>query len=412
MSQSAAPAAARPLEGVKVVEVAMWAFVPAAGGILSDLGAAVIKIEPPTGDPLRGLKIQAAAAGANGFDMSWEAYNRGKRSLALDLRHPQGVEVLYKLIADADVFLTNLLPPARRKMKIDVEDIRARNPNIVYAVGSATGRRGPEGEKGGYDSISFWARGGVAASVTSEGSTYPAQPPGPAYGDVTSGAMLAAGVSAALAQRAMTGHAPVVDVSLLSTAVWSMQRSIMQATASGSRGLTKPKRHELMNPLVNVYRTSDDRFLSLCMLQSQKYWARFCELAGRPDLATDDRFESAEGRARHAAVCIDTLDALFASKSLAEWRAILLQQDGQWEVVQDVGEIKDDPQVQANGYMQTVEYPDGRSLQMISVPQQFDERPLPARPAPQLGADSDAVLAELGYDEQAIIDLKVAGAVL
>jgi crotonobetainyl-CoA:carnitine CoA-transferase CaiB-like acyl-CoA transferase len=402
----------RPLQGVKVVEVAMWAFVPAAGGILSDMGASVIKIEPPTGDPLRGLKIQATASPANGFDMSWEAYNRGKRSLTLDLRLEGGLEVLYKLVADADVFLTSLLPPARRKMKIDVEDIRACNPNVIYAVGSATGRRGPEGDKGGYDAISFWARGGIASAVTPDDAPYPAQPPGPAYGDTTSAAMLAGGVAAALAQRAMTGHASVVDVSLLSASTWSMQRSIMQATEQGVRRLARPKRDELLNPLVNIYRTSDDRYLSLCMLQSQKYWARFCDVAGRPDLMTDPRFETAEGRAQNNVECLAELDALFASHTLAEWREILHRQDGQWELVQDVGEIKDDPQVQANGYLQPVDYPDGRRLHMVSVPMQFDNEPLPARPAPELGGDSDAVLAELGYDENAIIDLKVAGVVL
>jgi crotonobetainyl-CoA:carnitine CoA-transferase CaiB-like acyl-CoA transferase len=400
----------RPLEGVKVVEVAMWAFVPAAGGILSDMGASVTKIEPPTGDPLRGLKIQVATS-PNNFDMSWEAYNRGKRSVTLDLRQESGVEVLYRLVADADVFLTNLLPPARRKMKIDVDDIRARNPNIIYAVGSAAGRRGPEGDKGGYDSISFWARGGISSSVTSEGAAYPAQLPGPAYGDTTSAAMLAGGVAAALAQRAMTGHASVVDVSLLAASTWSMQRAIMQATESGVRSLQKPKRTEILNPLVNLYRTADGRYLSLCMLQGQKYWARFCELAGRPDLATDPRYETADGRAANSAECVGELDALFATRTLDEWRKILRQQDGQWEVVQEVGEIKDDPQVQANEYLQTVEYPDGRTLRMISVPMQFDGAPLRARPAPEMGADSDTVLAELGYDEEAIIDLKVAGVV-
>lgn len=402
----------RPLEGIKVVEVAMWAFVPAAGGMLCDLGASVIKIEPPTGDPLRGLKIQAASGATNGFDMSWEAYNRGKRSVALDLRQPAGVEVLYKLIADADVFLTNLLPPARRKMKIDVEDIRTRNPNIIYGVGSATGRRGPEGEKGGYDAISFWARGGISAAVTPAGATYPTSSPGPAYGDVTSGAMLAAGVCAAVAQRAMTGHASVVDVSLLGTAAWSMQRSIMQATAQGVRGLPKSDRRRAMNPLVNVYRTSDDRHLSLCMLQSDKYWARFCELAGRPDLATDDRFATSEARARNGEAGVAALDALFGARPLAEWREILHRQDGQWEVVQDVGEIKDDPQIQANEILQPVNYEDGRQLYMVSVPAQFDGQPLRARPAPAVGAHSDEVLESLGYDEQAIIDLKVAGVVL
>lgn len=402
----------RPLEGIKVVEVAMWAFVPAAGGMLSDMGASVIKIEPPTGDPLRGLKMQGTNKGAVGFDMSWEAYNRGKRSLTLDLRLEGALDVLYKLVKDADVFLTSLLPPARRKMKIDIDDIRALNPNIIYAVGSATGRRGPEGEKGGYDAISFWARGGIASAVTPEDAPYPTQPPGPAYGDTTSAAMLAGGVAAAVAQRVMTGHASVVDVSLLSTSTWSMQRTIMEATAQGVGRLPRPKRETLQNPLVNVYRTRDDRYLSLCMLQAQKYWATFCNVAGRPDLATDPRFETAEARASNCRECMAALDALFASHTLAEWREILGRQDGQWEVVQHAGEIKDDPQVQANGYLQPVDYSDGRQLHMVSVPIQFDGAPLRARPAPEIGADSDAVLAELGYDEDAIINLKVAGVVL
>lgn len=390
----------------------MWAFVPAAGGILSDMGATVIKIEPPTGDPLRGLKINSIGSGADGFDLSWEAYNRGKRSLTLDLRLEQALDVLYQLLEDADVFLTSLLPPARRKMKIDIEHIRAFNPNIIYAVGSATGRQGPEGDKGGFDAITFWARGGIASAVTPESAPYPIQPPGPAYGDTTSAAMLAGGIAAAIAQRAMTGHAPVVDVSLLSASAWSMQRSIMQANAQGVASLPKPKREAAHNPLVNVYRTQDGRFLSLCMLQGQKYWPGFCEAAGRTDLIADPRFETAEARARNIGACVAVLDDLFASHTLAEWREILGRQAGQWELVQHVGEIKDDPQVQANGYLQPVDYADGRQLHMVSVPMQFDGEPLPALPAPELGADSDAVLAELGYDEEAIIGLKIAGVVL
>ena len=402
----------RPLEGIRVVEVATWAFVPAAGGILSDMGASVIKIEPPNGDPLRGLKIQAAPAALNGLDMSWEAYNRGKRSITLDLHLERGVEVLYKLVEQADVFLTNLLPPARRKMKIEIERIRARNPNIIYALGSATGRRGPEGEKGGYDGITFWARGGIASTVTPDEIPFPLQQPGPAYGDTTSAAMLAGGVAAALFQRAMTGHASIVDVSLLSTSTWSMQRSIMQATAQGIAQLSKSKREAPANPLVNIYRTRDGRHLSLCMLQGQKFWPGFCLAAGRPDLTSDPRFETAEARSRNTSDCVAELDALFAAHTLAEWRTILSRQQGPWEVVQHVGEIKDDLQVKANGYLQTVDYGDGRELAMVSVPMQFDETPLPARAAPDLGADSDAVLTELGYDEESIINLKVAGVVL
>lgn len=401
----------RPLEGVKIIEVAMWAFVPAAGGMLSDMGADVIKVEPPTGDPLRGLRIHSLGGGGEGFDLSWEAYNRGKRSITLDLKIDTAREVLLKLIADADVFLTSLLPVARRKMGIDIEDLRARNPNLIYAIGSATGREGPEGEKGGYDAITFWGRGGIAAAVTPADAPYPLQPPGPAYGDCTSAAMLAGGVAAALAQRALSGKASVVDVSLLGASMWAMQRSIMQANAQGVKALPKPRREAASNPLVNVYKTKDGRFLSLCMLQGQRYWPRLCEVAGRADLIDDPRFATAEARVANIGACVAELDALFARHTLEEWRVMLARQDGQWEVVQQVGEMKDDPQVQANRYLQTVDYGDGRSLDLVSVPVQFDGASLAPRPAPQLGADSEDVLTQLGYDEQAILDLKLAGAV-
>ena len=349
--------------------------------------------------------------GKHGFDLSWENYNRGKQSITLDLRHEAGVEILYKLVKDADVFLTNLLPRARKRMKIDIEDVRARFPKIIYAVGSGVGRRGPQGEKGGYDSISFWARGGVASAVTPEDRAYPIQMPAPAFGDSTSAAMLAGGVAAAIARRAMTGEPSVVDVSLLGCSMWSMQRAVTQATIDGVKTLPKPKRTEVSNPLVNIYRTSDGRFLSLCMLQSQRYWATFCDLVERTDLRDDPRFATHDDRAKNLPACVGELDAVFAARTLAAWHELLSKQDGQWEVVQHVGELKDDCQVQANGYLQPVNYEDGRVLNMVSVPMQFDGAPLPARPAPQLGADSERILAELGYDEESVIALKVAGTV-
>jgi crotonobetainyl-CoA:carnitine CoA-transferase CaiB-like acyl-CoA transferase len=401
----------KPLAGIKVVEVAMWAFVPAAGGMLSDMGAEVIKIEPPSGDPLRGLQIGGMGSNDHGFVLSWENYNRGKRSVTLDLKQASGVEILYRLLETADVFLTNLLPAARRRMGIDVEDIRSRFPNIVYALGSGLGRQGPESEKGGYDSITFWARGGVASSITPEEDEFPVGQPGAAFGDCASAAMLAGGVAAAIAQRAMTGQASVVDVSLLGASMWLLQRGITQATIDKVDRYPRPGRDAVTNPLVNTYRTADGRHVALCMLQGQRYWAGFCAAAARPDLAADPRFETAALRARNIAACTAALDALFAGRTLAEWRTILARQDGQWDVVQHVGELANDPQVRANRYLQPVDYGDGRSLDMVSVPIQFDGAPLRARAAPDLGADSEAVLADLGYDEQAILELKIAGVV-
>jgi crotonobetainyl-CoA:carnitine CoA-transferase CaiB-like acyl-CoA transferase len=391
--------------------VAMWAFVPAAGGILSDLGATVTKVEPPSGDPIRGLEIGGFTSGPGRFDFSWENYNRGKRSITLDLHQEQGVEVLYKLLEDADVFLTNLLPRARSRMKIDIDDVRARFPNIIYAVGSGAGRLGPESNRGGFDAATFWARGGIASSLTEENAERPIGPPGPAFGDCISASILAGGIAAAIAQRAMTGHAAVVDVSLLASAMWCMQRGITQSTYDGIERFPRPTGDLPNNPLVYTYQTSDGRFLSLCMLQQQRYWAPLCEVAGRPDLGNDPRFIDTAARKANLAACVTELKALFRSKTLAQWREILSRQDGQWDVVQHVGELADDRQVQANRYMQTVQHEDGRQLQMVSVPMQFDAAPLPSRPAPQLGADSDAILEGLGYDTEQILALKVAGVV-
>ena len=401
----------KPLEGIKVVEVAMWAFVPACGGMLADLGADVIKIEPPTGDPLRGLQIGGLNEEGRRVDFSWESYNRGKRSVTLDLKQEAGQDVLYRLLADADVFLTNLLPPARRAMQIDGATIRARFPNLIYASGSAVGPNGPEGDKGGYDAITFWARGGISSSLTEDGADHPVGPPGPAFGDTLSGAMLSGAICAALAKRAMTGEAGEVDVSLLGTAMWSMQRYICQATADGVQKFPKPPADRPNNVLVGNYRTSDGRFLALCMLQADKYWAPFCQAAGRPDLAADPRFADARARRENIEACYGAVKALFASKTLAEWKDILSRQQGQWDVVQDVGEIKDDPQARANGYLKHIDYGDGATIPMIGLPMLFDGQPMASTRSPELGADSDAVLASLGYDEDQIIDLKVQGVV-
>lgn len=400
----------KPLAGIKIVEVAMWAFVPACGGMLCDLGAEVIKIEPPTGDPLRGLSIGAIGGGSK-IDLSWESYNRGKKSVTLDLKQPEGREVLAKLLTDADVFLTNLLPPARKAMGIDADTIRGKFPNIIYASGSPTGPKGPDSAKGGYDSISFWARGGVSSALTEDDADYPVGPPGPAFGDTLSGSMLAGAICAAIAKRAMTGEPSTVDVSLLGTAMWSMQRFIAQSTMDGRQRFPRPSSPKPHNVLVNNYRTADDRFVALCMLQADKYWAGFCEVAGKPEWAQDPRYATAALRNENMDACYADMKALFASKTLAEWKEILLKQDGQWDPVQDVGELHKDAQVVANNLVQTVDYGDGSTIPLVAVPWLFDGEPMNARRSPELGADSDAVLASLGYDEDAIIDLKVKGVV-
>lgn len=400
-----------PLQGIRVVELSMWGFVPSAGAVLSDMGAEVIKIEAPAGDPMRELSMGGEAPDAYGFRYLWEIYNRGKRGMALDLSADGAIELFDKLLATADVFLTSLLPAARRKLKIDIPDLQARHPKLIYATGSGQGTRGPDAEKGGFDLISYWARAGIASAITPANAEYPSPMPGPAFGDTTAGAFLAGSVAAAIAQRLLTGKASVVDTSLLGWGMWALQPGIVGAKLAGVEELPKAERNMMPNPLVNVYRTSDDRFVTLSMLQGQRYWPDFCRAVGRPDLVDDPRFHTDALRTANLAECVDCLSEVFASRTLEEWRTVLAIQSGQWDVVQRAGEVPRDAQALANGYVQDVDYGGGRSLTMVSTPARFDNHALPARPAPELGADNDAILAALGLDEEEIIGLKVAGIV-
>ena len=401
----------RPLEGVKVVEVAMWAFVPSAGAILADMGADVVKVEPPDGDPMRGLTTGGIPPGTGGFTYMWEIFNRGKRSVTLDLNLEGAKEVLHKMLEQADVFLTSLLPAARRKLGIDASDLRQRYPNLIYAAGSGQGVTGPDAEKGGYDSISFWARSGIASALTPEGHPYPTGMPSGAFGDALSGAIFAGGIAAAIAQRYRTGVAPVVDSSLLATGMWAMQPAIVGTSLAGREELPKVIRTSVANPLVNSYRTSDGRYVALSMLQQQRYWPDFCRAVGRQDLIDDERFSTVEGRSANIAECIALLDGIFSTDTLANWKVRLAKQRGQWDVVQKAGELSKDVQAISNGFIQDVDYGDGRSIKMVSTPVQFDGKPFSAGPAPELGAHSDQILSELGYSEEAILDLKIEGAV-
>lgn len=406
------------LAGVKVLEVSAWGFVPSAGAVLADWGADVIKVEPPTGDPMRGL-INAGLIG-EGPNFVWEIFNRGKRSIALDLREAKAREIVLALAAQADVYLTSYLPSTRQKLGLDVADIQAANPDIVFASGSGAGARGDDADKGGFDAITFWARGGVAWATTPPGYPRPAAQPAGAFGDSISGMTLAGGVAGALLRKERTGKGAVVDVSLLGTAMWSMHMGIVGAAAFGAT-VPPPEPIEgsaapgpmIMNPLVNNYRTSDGRWLALCMLQFEAYWAGVCDVTGRADLLADERFDTVEKRQMSYGVIAQELEAIFAERTLEEWRAALARQGGQWDVVQHVSELPSDPQAVANGFAQAVDYPGGRSLPLISSPVQFDGQPPLLSPAPDFGAHTDDVLkAELGMSEDEILEAKISGGVV
>jgi crotonobetainyl-CoA:carnitine CoA-transferase CaiB-like acyl-CoA transferase len=400
------------LAGVRVVEVGMFALVPAAAAVLADWGADVVKIEHPVhGDPLRGLAAWGIAPGTGGFNFMWEACNRGKRSVGVDLGTADGHDVAMRLVERADVFLTSLLPSARRKLGLDVDDVTARNPSIIYGRGSGQGPRGPEADTAGFDAAAYWHRCGVGSAAMSPDSAEPVTLPAPGFGDVQTGMHLAGGIAAALFQRQRTGTGAVVDASLLAGGLWAMQGAIAGSTVAGRSELPKRARNEVTNPLTIAYRTADGRYVALVMLNSSQYWERFCAAVGRPDLAADERFATGRARAENAAACVAELDALFAGHNLDHWRKVLAGQDGPWAVVAHAGETTADVQARANGYIQDVVYGDGRSLPLVAAPVQFDESPGALRPAPEHGAHTEEILLELGMDWDEIARLKVAGAI-
>jgi crotonobetainyl-CoA:carnitine CoA-transferase CaiB-like acyl-CoA transferase len=401
------------MEGVRVLEVAAWTYVPSAGGVLAEWGADVLKIEhPETGDPQRGLITSALFDEPASFDFIMNLPNRNKRSVGIDLATDDGQELLLELAKTADVFLTNFLPAARRRLRIDVDDIRAVNPEIIYVRGSGNGQRGPEAERGGYDNCTFWARSGPAAGATPTGSDYPVTMPSGAFGDVMGGLTIAGGICAALFHRERTGEAQTVDCSLLSMGAWAMGFAIAGSLAYGLDSMPTWSHDSPPNPVLNSYRTSDGRFLQLNFMQPDRYWPEFVEKIGHPELADDPRFADGKSRYENRQACVAVLDEIFATKTLADWSEILLDVEGVWSPVQTPAEVARDPQVVANDVIRDVVAEDGSTFQLIASPLQFGEQPATITRAPNHGEHTDEVLTELGLDMDEILDLKVKGAIL
>jgi len=399
----------KPLEGIQVLEVAMYGFVPSAGAVLAEWGADVIKVEHAvTGDPQRGLRQTGPLRVEGDPNPNIEHANRGKRAIGLDMSKPDGLEVLLELAKRADVFLTSFLPGHRRKFGIDVDDIRAVNPKIIYARGSAFGPRGLEAEKGGYDMTAFWCRAGTAATITPPGIEGMIGPPGPAYGDTISGTNRAGGIAAALLKRERTGEPSTVDVSLLGSGLWAMGHTIALTQHLGQLMVQPPPgvHGSPVNPLVGVYPTKDDRYISLVMMQPTKFWADVCRHVDREDLVDDPRFSTVESIAEHTAEAVEILREEIGSRTLPEWSERFATLAGPWAPVQDTLQAADDAQVRANEYIVQA-----GELELVANPVQFDVTAPSTGPAPAFAEQTDQVLEDLGLDWDRIIALKTSGAV-
>jgi crotonobetainyl-CoA:carnitine CoA-transferase CaiB-like acyl-CoA transferase len=404
------------MRGVRILEVAQFTFTPSAGAVLADWGAEVIKVEhAETGDAQRSLRLGTGGAALGSFQPLMEHPNRGKRSIGLALDKPEALEVLYDLARTSDVFLVNFLPEARRKLHIELEDLRRANPEIIYVRGSAFGNHGDEREKGGYDSSAFWSRAGSAVGCTPSDAPRLMGMPAGAYGDSMGGMTIAGGIAAALFARERTGETSELDVSLLSVGAWTMGLAVNNALLTGEVAPTPPLSMStaMFNPLVANYRTSDDRWINLTMLQAGRYWADFCAHIDRPDLVTDERFATVEALMTPAstAAAAEILTDVFRQQPFDHWVEKLRTMEGQWAPVQNALEVGHDPQLRANGYIRPVVDAEGNERELVANPVQFDNTPPDIRRAPQFAEHTDEILAELGLDEEQILDLKIAGAV-
>lgn len=399
-----------PLEGIKVVDLTTWVFAPGACALLGDWGAEVIKIEDPTtGDPHRAL-VSVAGLTVPDINYPWEVDNRNKRGMAVDLRTEKGKEIVYKLVAESDVFVSNIQTPAIKRLGMDYETLSKINPGLVYARATGYGRKGPESTRPGYDYAAFWARGAIMNNIGEPDSPPPMALPG--LGDSTGSITLAAGVVLALYAREKTGLGQEVDVALLGTAMWCNGISIVGAGVSEER-MVKRSRKDWPNPLFNSYECKDRKWIMLVCLQSDRYWSDFCRAMGLEDLEQDPRFDNMINRAANCTDLIGILDRTFQTRSLDELGREFDRLGILWAPVQTFEEAVNDPQALANGFIVEVEHPVHGKFRNVASPVQLGRMPPSIRrTAPELGQHTEEILLEMGYTWDDIISFKEAKAII
>ena len=382
---------AGPLEGVRVVELGVWVAGPAAGGILADWGADVVKIEPPDGDPARmfGRMLGVEDGSSPPFEMD----NRGKRSIVLDVTTEDGRQTARELLSGADVFLTNVRPAALTRVGLDFESVAAGNPALVYGLITGYGESGPDADRAAFDVAAFWARSGLAHLLTRPGDTPPFQRGG--MGDHTAGMTLAAAVCAALVARGRTGKGQMVSTSLYRQGAYTVSFDLNTFLMTGNP-IAIGQRESMGNPCMNNYAAGDGRRFWIVGLQAGRHWPPLCRAVGRTDWLTDPRFDTPLNRAVNARELIAELDEIFATKSLAGWAETFAgEPDFFWSPINSLEDVIGDEQFHAAGGI--VNVPDGEGgVPMVASPADFRGTPWEPRcTAPRLGQHTDEILAEL-----------------
>jgi crotonobetainyl-CoA:carnitine CoA-transferase CaiB-like acyl-CoA transferase len=395
-----------PMTGLRVVELGFWVAGPSAAAVLADWGAEVVKLEPPDGDPFRGLYLSVSGAEVPA-NPPFELDNRGKRSVSLDLRTPEARAIALALCDRADVFVTNVRASALGRLGLDWPQLQARNPRLVYGRVTGYGETGPEADRPAYDIGAFWSRAGIAAALTPPGGEPPYQRG--AMGDHIAGMTLAGGIAAALHARATSGQGQLVTTSLLRVGIFVLGWDTNAAIRLGIHA-NPMTRTTTPNPVIDSYRAGDGRWFWLLGLQGQRHWPDLVRAVERPELEHDPRFATMQARREHCAELVALLDGIFAGRSMAEWAAAFDRANMWWAPVQNTDEVLVDPQAHAAGAFVDTPLADGGSAKMVASPVDFSHTPwAPTAATPECGQHTEEVLLELGYDWERIGALKAKG---
>jgi len=402
---------AAPLDGIRVLEVANWLAAPAAGALLADLGADVIKVEPPEGDAYREFLVRSLGythdfATNYGFQLD----NRGKRSITVALDRPGGPELVRRLAAGCDVFLTNLIQQRRERFGLTWEAVHAASPRAIYASFSGYGTRGPDANRPGFDYAAFWARSGLMGLI--------GEPPSPpplcrgGQGDHTTALNLLAAILVALRLRDATGEGQHVEVTLQGTGLWTLGGDVQAALVAREQPTRHDRRHPA-NPIWNSYPTAGDGWLLLVMPQPDPhYWPRFCEALDRPEWARDPRYATLHDRRRESVELTAKIEARFLEHHLAHWAERLDHHQLIWAPVATLPDVVDDPQVREMGWVTSLEHPTHGRFETLDTPFKIYGADVGARgPAPEAGAHTFDLLAELGIADEEIAKLASDGVI-
>ena len=396
----------KPLEGIKVVELASFVAAPAAGRMLAEMGADVIRVESTAGDPWRFYGVNCGLPVADEENPLFDLYNLGKRDIQLDTKTPEGKEILLRLLGEADVFITNNRLKSLVRASLDYDSLKDRFPKLIYGLVTGYGQTGPDVDAPGYDGVAFFSRSGMLADMAEPGG-YPASAPG-CVGDGATGAALFGGICAALLNRERTGMGDFVETSLFGNAVWLCGTM----SAFEQYGYHYPKKRSEMGALYTFYKCKDGEWLHLAVTHHDRYWKPLAEALNVPELAEDERFKNAALISRNRAQLIPLLEQAFSQFDYDEIAARLRERDIVFDRMRHYRELAADPQAVANGFVKEHIYENGHSFMMAMLPvhmRNMDETGTGR--GPQMGEHTDEILKQYGYSEEAILRLKEAKAV-